>query len=86
MHIVVYSWDEAPEELQALSQHGGDEDWVIVVPPEYLIMPQSGSLGALLLSEGRMPGTEYVRGYVTGWGWVERYEHKGDVVFITAHA
>lgn len=28
--IAVYSWDEAPEELKALSDHGGDEEQVIV--------------------------------------------------------
>lgn len=84
MQITVYPWDSAPEELRALSQHGGDEDWVVVVPPEMLFMPQSGSLGALLLCDGRTP--DGVRGYVRGWGWVERYDHMGSVVFITAHA
>ena len=28
--ITVYSWAEAPEELKALSDHGGDEEHVIV--------------------------------------------------------
>lgn len=32
-HIRVWRWQDAPEELQALSQHGGDEDWVALVPP-----------------------------------------------------
>ncbi len=28
--ITVYRWDEAPENLKALSDHGGDEEHVIV--------------------------------------------------------
>jgi hypothetical protein len=33
--IKVWSFYDAPEELQALSHHGGDEDWLAVVPPGY---------------------------------------------------
>ncbi len=32
--ILVWQWDDAPDELRALSQHGGDEDWVAFVPWE----------------------------------------------------
>ena len=28
--ILVWEWDNAPEEFKALSNHGGDEDYVIV--------------------------------------------------------
>ena len=31
-YIAVWAWDEAPGELRALSDHGGDEDWVFLVP------------------------------------------------------
>ena len=31
--IRVWRFYDAPEELRALSQHGGDEDWLAVVPP-----------------------------------------------------
>jgi hypothetical protein len=31
--IAVWRFEDAPKELQALSPHGGDEDWVAVVPP-----------------------------------------------------
>jgi hypothetical protein len=31
--IVIWRFEDAPEELQALSDHGGDEDWVALVPP-----------------------------------------------------
>ena len=30
--ILVWRWDHAPGELRALSDHGGDEDWVVLVP------------------------------------------------------
>lgn len=32
--IRVWRWEDAPEHLQALSKHGGDEDWVAAIPPE----------------------------------------------------
>ncbi len=31
--IKVWRFHEAPSELQALSWHGGDEDWLALVPP-----------------------------------------------------
>lgn len=31
--ILVWEWKDAPQELRALSEHGGDEDWVAEVPP-----------------------------------------------------
>ena len=31
--ILVWRWADAPDELRALSGHGGDEDWVAVLPP-----------------------------------------------------
>lgn len=33
--IKVWYWNDAPEHLKSLSQHGGDEDWVALVPPNY---------------------------------------------------
>jgi hypothetical protein len=33
--IKVWDWDDAPEELKALSPHGGDEDWVALIPKHY---------------------------------------------------
>lgn len=33
--IKVWRWEDAPEELRALSTHGGDEDWVALLPPNY---------------------------------------------------
>lgn len=33
--IKVWAFHEAPEELRALSEHGGDEDWLAIVPPYF---------------------------------------------------
>lgn len=33
--ILVWAFMDAPQELRALSTHGGDEDWVASIPPEY---------------------------------------------------
>lgn len=30
MFIKVYAFEDAPQELRHLSEHGGDEDWVVV--------------------------------------------------------
>lgn len=29
---LVWAFDKAPPELRALSEHGGDEDWLVYVP------------------------------------------------------
>jgi hypothetical protein len=34
-HIRIWSWEDAPEELRELSTHGGDEDWVALLPPKH---------------------------------------------------
>ena len=31
-HITIWRYQDAPPELRALSTHGGDEDWLAVVP------------------------------------------------------
>lgn len=31
----VWRFQDAPAELQALSEHGGDEDWLLLIPPDY---------------------------------------------------
>lgn len=33
--IHVWDFDKAPTELKALSTNGGDEDWLVLVPPAY---------------------------------------------------
>lgn len=37
--IKIWPWEDAPEELKKLSGHGGDEDFVCVIPPEHLNHP-----------------------------------------------
>ena len=32
--ITTWRFDDAPDALRAVSSHGGDEDWLSVVPPE----------------------------------------------------
>ena len=32
--IEVWKFKDAPEELRNLSDHGGDEDWLAVIPPQ----------------------------------------------------
>jgi hypothetical protein len=31
----VWSFYDAPAALRDLSEHGGDEDWVLLIPPQY---------------------------------------------------
>lgn len=33
--ITVWNWHDAPEDLRALSEHGGGETWVALVPAHY---------------------------------------------------
>jgi hypothetical protein len=33
--IRVWDFYDAPEALQRLSYHGGDEDWIGLIPPKY---------------------------------------------------
>ena len=32
--INVWKFKDAPEELRNLSDHGGDEDWLAIIPPQ----------------------------------------------------
>lgn len=44
--ILVWSWEDAPEEYRKLSSHGGDEDWLALLPPDFGELPdwmESGS-------------------------------------------
>lgn len=71
---VIYDFDDAPLEYKQLSTHGGDEDWVIVMPkdtalpfPMYYL--ESGS------------------DYADGWGHIDAHElEDGTKVIILAHA
>jgi hypothetical protein len=58
--ILVWAFYDAPEELRALSPHGGDEDWLAVLPAKYKdsvpLWMESGSLfGCCEVSEHELP-------------------------------
>lgn len=46
--IKVWPFNQAPPEFQSLSPHGGDEDWLALIPPDMSIpywMDSGGSFG-----------------------------------------
>jgi hypothetical protein len=56
--IRVWRFQDAPEEYRALSQHGGDEDWIAYVPAylanSYIPWLESGSFGVCDISEHKL--------------------------------
>lgn len=59
-HIRVWRFEDAPEELKELSKHGGDEDWLALIPPKYANeyigwMEDGGSFGCLYIGEHEHP-------------------------------
>jgi hypothetical protein len=70
MMIRVWRFDDAPEEFRELSGHGGDEDWLAVVPgplaDEYIGWLDHGPFGCCDIS--RHPLSD------------------GSIVYIGAHA
>lgn len=69
--IIVWRWEDAPDQYKALSQHGGDEDWVAFVP-DYL------------RDKGNQAWME--SGSPFGCCDVSEHEVEGGVVRIGAHA
>lgn len=64
--IMVWRWWDAPGELCALSDHGGDEDWVALIPAiladEWIGWMESGtSFGCCSVSERTLPDGRVVR-------------------------
>ncbi len=57
--ISIYRWEDAPEQYRELSGHGGDEDWVAVVPEsmaqEYMPFLEEGRFGNDV-TEHKIPG------------------------------
>lgn len=79
-HIRLYAWRDAPANYQNLSGHGGDEDWVLVVPAEL----RSAAYWPWGISQV-IDGEE--GSYLDGFGHVDRHElPAGDLVIIFAHA
>lgn len=59
-HIRVWKFHDAPEELKSLSTHGGDEDWLALVPPRLASnyigwMEEGGAFGCCSVSEHAHP-------------------------------
>ncbi len=64
--IKVWRFDDAPEEYRALSEHGGDEDWVALLPPGYVDdyigwMEDGSSFGCCNVSSHTLPDGWQVR-------------------------
>ena len=59
--ILVWRFEDAPEEYKALSHHGGDEDWVAFIPNKYKDyylgwMDEGTSFGSCSVSEHKVKG------------------------------
>jgi hypothetical protein len=77
VHIMLYRYPTAPLELQALSQHGGDEDWIAVVPESWKDRYH------LAFLEGGIAGNWF------GCSDVSQHTHPNypnQLIFIGAHA
>ena len=65
--VQVWAWDDAPEEYRELSGHGGDEDWVALVSPEwsskYIGWLREGVFGDRVSEYRRKSGELVVIGY-----------------------
>lgn len=68
--IKMWPFHDAPEDLQALSRHGGDEDWIAVVPAHLAASPLAEDI------EDRLPVCDCQR--------IRRDD--GSLVMIGAHA
>lgn len=58
--IRVWAFNDAPEEFKELSPHGGDEDWIALIPPKladrYIGWMEEGtSFGCWKVSEHAYP-------------------------------
>jgi hypothetical protein len=56
--LLVWEFGDAPEELRALSRHGGDEDYLAIVPPGVArpVWTEYGPFGCCSISEHALPG------------------------------
>ena len=79
MKIEIWKFANAPEYYRKLSKHGGDEDWIALVP--------EGLMGELLVDVffgGSFPNTRY-----NPFGCSSIESHlltSGDMIYIGAHA
>ena len=63
--IRVWRFDDAPQHLQDLSTHGGDEDWLALIPValanQYIPWVETGPFGCCDVSEHTLPDGSVVR-------------------------
>jgi hypothetical protein len=76
--ILVWAWDNAPDEFKALSTHGGDEDFVIVADADSHMDNCEWLVEKIDHYQGMASRTEYT---TTTPGAI-----RDVVVWITAHA
>jgi len=69
-HIRVWRFEDAPEELRALSTRGGDEDWLALIPPKlagdwipWLDVPGFGGCDVAEYTHPELPGYVVSIGY-----------------------
>jgi hypothetical protein len=75
--VCIWPFDAAPKELQELSGHGGDEDWLVLVPKGVFDVGSAYHNWLDILLE------------LNAFGCCGTSEHKledGSVVYIGAHA
>lgn len=55
--FIVWAWADAPPSLRWLSEHGGDEDWVLLTPPgeDCPGWAEGGRFGCCSTTEVRLP-------------------------------
>lgn len=78
-HIAIWQFHEAPEEYRRLTNHGGDEEWLLYCPAKmcnvFLPYPLENVVSGDELS------------YLDNWGHINRVElPNGDVIVSFAHA
>lgn len=73
--ITVWPWGNAPEPYRQISPHGGDEDWVALVPR---------SIDAQYAEYGGIPWMQ--SGTTFGCCDVSRHEIMDGILYIGAHA
>lgn len=64
--IQIWRFKEAPEEFRTLSDHGGDEDWLALIPPhladEWIPwLEENTSFGCFRVSKHKLPDGSVVK-------------------------
>jgi hypothetical protein len=82
--ITIWPFADAPQELQDLSTHGGDEDVLCILEGKRDDLPWQLSE---VFSVTRVADDEPCRDYIEGWGHIQRVIlPDGRLLVICAHA